>query len=306
MELLTWLSRTSHQIIAATICSCCNHQSILKSASILHVTSFGWKCRVELCHPPPPSLGHQCDHTWFSVSVLAVTGADPPWDEGQRLFAWAQRQLHGHLKQEVQINLSSWNYRGNLGRQNAISQDTEVNTVNLVESAMGPLITATGQGLSFMSHPKDGTSQWALGLLWLEEESSATYCNTVTSPNTWAHLEGVTSFLDHLKNQNTSFFFIIFIHICFVPPQNPSCLLGCLTLASRVVFLGDGQALPLRADLLSHWVWGWGQPAFFLTNLYHFCLSFLTGSSWILCRANCHWLEKLVRCLHKGFYPFNY
>lgn len=200
MELLTWLSRTSHQIIAATICSCCNHQSILKSASILHVTSFGWKCRVELCHPPPPSLGHQCDHTWFSVSVLAVTGADPPWDEGQRLCAWAQRQLPGHLKQEVQINLSSWNYRGNLGRQNAISQDTEVNTVNLVESAMGPLITATGQGLSFMSHPKDGTSQWALGLLWLEEESSATYCNTVTSPNTWAHLEGVTSFLDHLKN----------------------------------------------------------------------------------------------------------
>lgn len=24
---------------------------------------------------------------------------------------------------------------------------------------MGPLITATGQGLSFMSHPKDGTSR---------------------------------------------------------------------------------------------------------------------------------------------------
>lgn len=110
------------------------------------------------------------------------------------------------LKQEVQINLSSWNYRGNLGRQNAISQDTEVNTVNLVESAMGPLITATGQGLSFMSHPKDGTSRWAVGLSWLEERNSATYRNAITCPNTWAHLEGVTSILDHLKNQSAIFF----------------------------------------------------------------------------------------------------
>lgn len=195
------LSRTPYQITATTVCWCCSHQSILKSASILHVTSFGWKCKVELCHPPPPSTLGAPERPYTVRSVC--TGhhrADPPWDEGQRLCAWAERQLHGHLKQEVQINLSSWNYRGNLGRQNAISQDTEVNTVNLVESAMGPLITATGQGLSFMSHPKDGTSRWAVGLLRLEEESSATYRNTVTSPNTWAHLEDVTSSLDCLKN----------------------------------------------------------------------------------------------------------
>lgn len=102
-------------------------------------------------------------------------------DEGQQPCVPAQQQLHEYLKQEVQINLSSWNYRGNLGRQNAISQDTEVNTVNLVESAMGPLITATGQGLSFMSHPKDGTSQCLVVLLWLEEGNSATYCNSIIS-----------------------------------------------------------------------------------------------------------------------------
>lgn len=162
--------------------------------------SFGWKCRLQLCRPPPPSLRHQCSHTEFGLFVLTITGAGPPWDERQRLCVSAQQQLHGCLKQEVQINLSSWNYRGNLGRQNAISQDTEVNTVNLVESAMGPLITATGQGLSFMSYPKDGTSWWVVGLSWLEEGNSATYRNTVTSPNTWAHLESVTSILDCLKN----------------------------------------------------------------------------------------------------------
>lgn len=120
-------------------------------------------------------------------------------DEAQQLCVRAQQQLHRYLKQEVQINLSSWNYRGNLGRQNAISQDTEVNTVNLVESAMGPLITATGQGLSFMSHPKDGTSQCLVVLLWLEEGNSATYCNSIISHNTWAYLKSVTSILDSLK-----------------------------------------------------------------------------------------------------------
>lgn len=200
MEFLTWLSRAYHQITATTICWFCNHRSLLKSAFPLQARSFGGKLRVWLCHPPPPTLGHQWGHTQFGLSVLAITGAGPPQDEAQRLCVQAQQQLHGCLKQEVQINLSSWNYRGNLGRQNAISQDTEVNTVNLVESAMGPLITATGQGLSFMSHPKDGTSRWAVGLSWQEEGNSATYRNTITSPNTWAHLEGVTSAPDCLKN----------------------------------------------------------------------------------------------------------
>jgi len=39
----------------------------------------------------------------------------------------------------------------------------------------------------------------AVGLSWLEEGNSATYRDTLTSPNTWVHLEGVTSILDHLK-----------------------------------------------------------------------------------------------------------
>lgn len=111
---------------------------------------------------------------WLSLEHVTGRGTE-------QLCVPAQQQLHGYLRQEVQINLSSGNYRGNLGRQNAISQDTEVNTVNLVESAMGPLITATGQGLSFMSHPKDGTSQCLVVLLWLEEGNSATYCNSIIS-----------------------------------------------------------------------------------------------------------------------------
>lgn len=64
---------------------------------------------------------------------------------------------------------------------------------------MGPLITATGQGLSFMSHPKDGTSQCLVVLLWLEEGNSATYCNSIISHNTWAYLKSVTTILDSLK-----------------------------------------------------------------------------------------------------------
>lgn len=159
----------------------------------------------------PTSLGQQCDHMQFNPSVLAITGAGPPWNETQRRYVWSQQRLHGRLKQEVQINLSSWNYRGNLRRQNAISQDTEVNTVNLVESAMGPLITATGQGLSFMSHPKDGTSQRAVGLSWLEEGNSANCHNTVTSPKIRARLEGRwSSILGHLKMLTGFFFPLVF------------------------------------------------------------------------------------------------
>lgn len=76
MELLTWLSRTSHQITATLwFAGVANYWPILKSAFPLHAMSSGWKCRVQLCHPPPSSLGHQCGHTQFGVSVLAVTGA---------------------------------------------------------------------------------------------------------------------------------------------------------------------------------------------------------------------------------------
>lgn len=161
------------------------------------VHSFSMQCHLVGLS----SSGNPGGHTQRGPCALSIARAQPPWDEAQWLSDQAREQLHGRLKQEVQINLSSWNYRGNLGRQNAISQDTEVNTVNLVESAMGPLITATGQGLSFMSHPKDGTSPWAVGLSRLEEENSATYCNAVTSPSTWAPLEGVDSILDLLKKK---------------------------------------------------------------------------------------------------------
>lgn len=150
----------SHQITAAAAISWrCNDWSILRSAFPLQgVTSFCGKIKVTTMPSSSALLG---ESAWPCRAWCACTGCH--WSmsqgEGQQLCVPAQQQLHKYLKQEVQINLSSWNYRGNLGRQNAISQDTEVNTVNLVESAMGPLITATGQGLSFMSHPKDGTSQ---------------------------------------------------------------------------------------------------------------------------------------------------
>lgn len=192
-------------------------QDVPPSNCYCHLLVLQWLIYFEECIPSPgchvillkmqvttmPSPSSLLGESEWPCHVRCVcTGCH--WsmsqDEAPQLCVRAQQQLHGYLKQEVQINLSSWNYRGNLGRQNAISQDTEVNTVNLVESAMGPLITATGQGLSFMSHPKDGTSRCLVVLLWLEEGNSATYCNSITSHNTWTHLKSVASILDCLKN----------------------------------------------------------------------------------------------------------
>lgn len=104
-----------------------------------------------------------CSHT---PSIACTRRHGRPRMDGAATVGPNTAWLHSRLKQEVQINLSSGNYRGNLGRQNAISQDAEVNTVNLVESAMGPLITATGQGLGFMSRPKDGASRSAALRSW--------------------------------------------------------------------------------------------------------------------------------------------
>lgn len=220
------------------------------------------------------------------------TEARPPQDAAATVGPNAAR-LHSRLKQEVQINLSSGNYRGNLGRQNAISQDTEVNTVNLVESAMGPLITATGQGLGFMSRPKDGASRSAALRGWRRGAAPP----AGSQPGSPGRGRCVLRRPDHhsgTPRAGAGSFFLSTLSVCQ----------GCR--ANEGVILEEGLPFSPKAKALSFRAWGLRQLELFLTKSCHFYSGFLTESPRLLFQPNCHWLKRLVRCLHKGFSPFSY